>query len=120
MWTETFLPQEQTPSIQSCHETQAAEQQQKILQQPRRGSFNNHPAQKRGVGVDQSLGARRLLQDPVGVDDELAEGRVQTHVIAQRMKLVHDLCVSLQQLELISFIHCPSQGVNGDLMLNIE
>lgn len=120
MWIEMFLPQEQTPSIQSCHETQAAEQQQKILQQPGRGSFNNHPTQKLGVGVGRFPGARRLLQDPVGVDDELAEGRVQTHVVAQRMKPVRDLCVSLQQLKLISFIHRPGQGVNGDLMLNIE
>lgn len=75
MWIEK-LPQEQTLPIQSCHETQASEQQQKILQQPGRGSFNNHPVQKLRVGVGPFLGTRRLLQDPVGVDNELAEGRV--------------------------------------------
>jgi len=36
----------------------------------------NHPVQKLRIGVGPFLGTRRLLQDPVDVDNELAEGRV--------------------------------------------
>lgn len=85
------LPQDKRLSVLLCQVAQAAEEDQQVFQQAGRHRLHHRTAQD--IQVVAALPP--VLQNAVRVDDELREGRMERHVVAQSTETIHQVRIAL-------------------------
>lgn len=112
------LPQDEWLPVLLCQVVQAAEEDHQVFQQAGRHRLHHHTHKDIHVVVAMLLRCvcvRPVLQNAVRVNDELGEGRMERHVVAQSAESIHQIHIALVQLRAVRLIHMSCQRMCSHL-----